>query len=120
MFATISLCLRGDSPAEVEKIVARLDTEYQAAAKANDPAPMDRILADDFVLVTGKGQAFGKASGRRLRHCRPNPEAGAHGSESADIGTPTESVKGSYPEILSAAQVQRGGRSIKTMSEFSR
>jgi ketosteroid isomerase-like protein len=41
--------------------VANLDTEYQAAVKANDVATMSRILADDFVLVTGRGQAFTKA-----------------------------------------------------------
>jgi ketosteroid isomerase-like protein len=41
--------------------VAALDTEYQAAVKNNDVATMDRILADDFVLVTGKGKAFTKA-----------------------------------------------------------
>ena len=41
--------------------VAALDTQYQAAVKANDAATMDRILADDFVLVTGRGQTFTKA-----------------------------------------------------------
>jgi ketosteroid isomerase-like protein len=41
--------------------VAALDIQYQAAVKANDAAAMDRILADDFVLVTGRGQAFKKA-----------------------------------------------------------
>jgi ketosteroid isomerase-like protein len=41
--------------------VAALDTQYQAAVKANDAATMDRILADDFVLVTGKGSSFTKA-----------------------------------------------------------
>jgi ketosteroid isomerase-like protein len=40
--------------------VARLDTAYQAAVKANDAAGMDKILADDFVLVTGRGQVFTK------------------------------------------------------------
>jgi ketosteroid isomerase-like protein len=40
--------------------VARLDTAYQAAVKANDAAGMDTILADDFVLVTGRGQVFTK------------------------------------------------------------
>jgi ketosteroid isomerase-like protein len=38
------------------KIVANLDTEYQAAVKHNDATTMDRILADDFVLVTGSGK----------------------------------------------------------------
>ena len=41
--------------------VAALDTRYQAAVKANDAAEMDRILADDFVLVTGRGKTFTKA-----------------------------------------------------------
>ena len=41
--------------------VGALDTRYQAAVKANDAATMDRILADDFVLVTGKGSTFTKA-----------------------------------------------------------
>jgi ketosteroid isomerase-like protein len=46
---------------DAKKVVAALDTQYQAAVKANDAATMDRILADDFVLVTGRGQAFTKA-----------------------------------------------------------
>ena len=41
-------------------IVAALDTEYQAAVKKNDAATMDRILADDFVLVTGSGKGYTK------------------------------------------------------------
>jgi ketosteroid isomerase-like protein len=44
-----------------EKIVAALDTEYQAAVEKNDDATMDRILADDFVLVTGLGKIYTKA-----------------------------------------------------------
>jgi len=44
------------------RTVAALDTEYQAAVKSNDAATMDRILADDFVLVTGRGQAHSKAA----------------------------------------------------------
>ena len=49
------------SSADDEKAVAALDTEYQAAVKANDVATMDRILADDFVLVTGLGKTYTKA-----------------------------------------------------------
>jgi ketosteroid isomerase-like protein len=44
-----------------EKMVAALDTKYQAAVKENDAVTMDRILADDFVLVTGRGQTYSKA-----------------------------------------------------------
>lgn len=43
------------------KAVASLDTEYQAAVKKNDAATIDRILADDFVLVTASGKTYTKA-----------------------------------------------------------
>ena len=42
--------------------VAALDKTYQAAVKANDARTMDRILADDFVLVLGNGATFDKAA----------------------------------------------------------
>ena len=41
--------------------VARLDTLYQSAVKANDVAIMGEILADDFVLVTDRGASLTKA-----------------------------------------------------------
>lgn len=41
--------------------VAALDTQYQAAVKADDAATMDRILADDFILVLGNGTTQTKA-----------------------------------------------------------
>ena len=40
--------------------VAALDTQYQAAVKANDAETMAKTLADDFVLVTGRGKTFTK------------------------------------------------------------
>ena len=43
------------------KVVAALDTEYQAAVKNNDAATMDRILSDDFVVVLGSGKIYTKA-----------------------------------------------------------
>src|SRR5947208_11657235 len=49
------------TPEEDAKAVAALDTKYQAAVKANDATTMDQILADDFVLVTGRGAVFSKA-----------------------------------------------------------
>ena len=49
------------SSKEDEKIVSALDTEYQEAVKNHDAATMDRILADEFILVTGKGKVFTKA-----------------------------------------------------------
>ena len=49
------------SPEEDAKTVAALDTKYQAVMKANDATTMDQILADDFVLVTGRGKVYSKA-----------------------------------------------------------
>jgi ketosteroid isomerase-like protein len=49
------------SAGDAAKIVAALDTQYQAAVFKNDAATMDRILADDFVLVTGSGKVYSKA-----------------------------------------------------------
>ena len=56
--------------------LAGLDTEYQAAVKNNDVATMDRILADDFVLVTGKGKSYGKAD--LLKAAREKTETYEH------------------------------------------
>ena len=46
------------TPAEDAATVAALDTEFQAAVKHNDAATIDRILADDMILVTGRGAIF--------------------------------------------------------------
>ena len=48
---------RHDPAAEV----AALDSRYQAAVKANDAETMNRLLAEDFVLVTGRGTAYTRA-----------------------------------------------------------
>jgi len=48
------------SSVDDEKAVAALDTEYQAAVKNNDVPTMHRILAHDFVLVTGLGKTHSK------------------------------------------------------------
>ena len=41
--------------------VGALDPQYQKALKKNDVATMERILADDFVPVTGNGRKQTKA-----------------------------------------------------------
>jgi ketosteroid isomerase-like protein len=50
-----------ESSDDPSKLVAALDKEYQAAVQKNDFATMDRILADDFTLVTGSGKSYSKA-----------------------------------------------------------
>ena len=65
MIIALSLCTATNdlnaSSEEDAKTVAALDTKYQAAVKSNDAATMDQILADDFVLVTGRGKVSSKA-----------------------------------------------------------
>jgi len=51
----------GASSGDDRKIVAALDKEYQAAVKINNGDAITRILADDFVLVTGSGKTYTKA-----------------------------------------------------------
>jgi len=48
------------APADAQAVAA-LDTQYQAAVKANDADGMGRILHDDFVLVLGNGSAHPKS-----------------------------------------------------------
>jgi ketosteroid isomerase-like protein len=59
------MTLQQHKPARAEtddkSIVADLDTQYQLAVKNKDIATMDRILADDFILVTGRGKTFTKS-----------------------------------------------------------
>ena len=43
-----------------KQTLAALDTQYQAAVKQNDAATMNRLLADDFILVTGSGKTYTK------------------------------------------------------------
>jgi ketosteroid isomerase-like protein len=50
-----------DSIEQDQAAVAALDTEYQLAVQNNDAETMDRILADDFILVLGDGRTFNKA-----------------------------------------------------------
>ena len=47
--------------ADDAQTVSALETRYQAAVKNNDAATMDRILADDFVVVLGSGKIYTKA-----------------------------------------------------------
>jgi ketosteroid isomerase-like protein len=49
------------SRADDENTVGALDAQYQEAVKKNDVATMERILADDFALVTGNGRKQTKA-----------------------------------------------------------
>ena len=52
------------SPAAIEndkKIVADLDTAYQAAVERNDADAMAQILHDEMILVVGRGDVYSGA-----------------------------------------------------------
>ena len=61
LLVALACLAAGADSATDEKTVAALDTEYQAAVKVNDTNTMDRILADDFVVVLGTGQIYTKS-----------------------------------------------------------
>ena len=63
LVGTALLCIGAPALADDDaaSTVGALDIAYQAAVESNDATGMAQILADDFVLVTGKGKTFTKA-----------------------------------------------------------
>jgi len=51
----------GPDPDHDRRTVGDLDIQYQAAVRNHDAVTMNRILADEFVLVTGRGSVFSRA-----------------------------------------------------------
>jgi len=98
-------------------IVSALDTQYQAAVKANDAPAMDRILADDFVLVTGRGQAFRKAD--LLKDAHDKTTIYEHQEEEA--GTQTVRVWGDTAVVTALLWIKgtRAGTAIDYKLWFS-
>jgi ketosteroid isomerase-like protein len=112
--ACAAVLVAADDP---KAIVAALDTQYQAAVKANDAATMDRILADDFVLVTGRGQAFRKAD--LLKDARDKTTIYEHQEEEA--GSQTVRVWGDTAVVTALLWIKgtRAGTAIDYKLWFS-
>jgi ketosteroid isomerase-like protein len=56
LLASALVCTAANASAtDAREIVAKLDTEFQAAVKVNDASIMERILHEDMVLVHGDG-----------------------------------------------------------------
>ena len=55
------LLASGSASAACENNVAVLDTEFQAATGRKDVATIERMLPDDYILITSKGQVETKA-----------------------------------------------------------
>jgi uncharacterized protein (TIGR02246 family) len=55
LMAALAAGAASGAPADDEKTVAQLDRDYQHAIKHNDATTIQRIHADDMILVTGRG-----------------------------------------------------------------
>ena len=86
------------------RMVAALDSEYHAAVKTNDASTMDRILADDFVFVSGGGpklskqDVLNKARTNQVKYERHEVEEGSQNVrvwKDTAVVTETVWVKGS-------------------------
>lgn len=56
----MALADTGTCPADPNVVMA-LDRQYQAAVEKSDVAAMNRLLADDFTLISSKGAVYHKA-----------------------------------------------------------
>jgi uncharacterized protein (TIGR02246 family) len=95
--------------------VAALDEKYQNAVKANDAETMAGILAEDFVLVTGRGTTYSKAD--LLRSAR---EADTK-YERQDVLSRTVRVWGNTAVVTALLWIKgaRGGQAVDYRLWFS-
>jgi ketosteroid isomerase-like protein len=117
MFAALCAVLAvpassADRPS-VEREIARLDTEYQAAVEKNDWRTMDRILHPDFTLVIGSGKVFSRAD---LIDSARNPQR-IYDQQVEMPGTQQVRVFGKDTAVVTALLWLKG-RIVKDGSEF--
>jgi ketosteroid isomerase-like protein len=97
--------------------VAALDTQFQAAVKANDADTIDGIMADDQILVTGRGHTFNKADA--LREAREKQTVYEHQEE--EEGTQKVRVWGDTAVVTALLWIKgvRDGKPIDYRLWFS-
>jgi uncharacterized protein (TIGR02246 family) len=107
------------TPDEDRRIVAALDTEYQAAVERNDAETMARILHPDMILVVGRGAVYTRED--LLRSARDRDVEYEHQVE--DDGTQTVRLYGQDTAIVTARLwlkgVTREGQAIDRRLWFS-
>lgn len=86
------------SPDEDKRIVAQLDTAYQAAVERNDADAMAEILHEDMILVVGRGAVFTRED--LLKSARDRQFTYEHQVE--DEGTQTVRLYGKDTAIVTA------------------
>jgi ketosteroid isomerase-like protein len=89
--AALPFCAPADADApDAREVVARLDTEFQAAVKVNDVEAMERILGENMILVLGNGAANTRTE--LLQEARD--KAYVYERQEEDFGTQTVRVWG--------------------------
>ena len=105
------------SSEEDAKTVAGLYTKYQAAVKSNDTATMDQILADDFVLMNGRGKVSSKTD---LLESAPKKDV-TYERQDEEPGTQKVRVWGDTPVVTALLWIKavQGGKPIDYKLWFS-
>src|ERR1700728_3805348 len=97
------ICAANDAlPTNAEEIVAKFDTEFQAAVKINDASVMERMLHEDMVLVHGNGSIETRAE--LLEEARNR--AIAYEQQDEDPGTQTVCVLGGMAVVTARLWVK--------------
>ena len=86
------------TPDDDRRIVAALDTQYQAAVERNDADAMGRILHPDMILVVGRGVVYTRED--LMRAARDRDVIYEHQVE--DAGTQTVRLYGQDTAIVTA------------------
>lgn len=63
--------------------VAKLDTEFQAAVKRNDAATVDRLLPNDYILISATGAV--ETKGDLVNEARQNKYVYSHQEDSHQV-----------------------------------
>jgi ketosteroid isomerase-like protein len=103
----VDVASQGDQDA---RIVADLDTRYQAAVERNDAETMGQILHDEFVLVLGDGRTFTRKD--LLRSARDEELIYSHQVE--DPGTQVVRVWGDTA-VVTARLWLKGRRGVEAV-----
>lgn len=86
------------TPDDDRRIVAALDTQYQAAVERNDADAMGRILHPDMILIVGRGVVYTRED--LMRAARDRDVIYEHQVE--DAGTQTVRLYGQDTAIVTA------------------
>jgi ketosteroid isomerase-like protein len=119
LLAASWVCVAANAlPTDAKEIVAKLDTEFQAAVKVNDASVMERILDEDMVLVHGNGSIDTRAE--LLEEARN--KVIAYERQDEDPGTQTVRVWGDTAVVtarLWVKGVRQGGIAFDRRVWFS-